>query len=80
MGAVAARGRKRKTPPAAQVARLAGGSVVGTAEPPVRHPLGAERRHLIRGVNRPVISLRLRGDGVTVGFPFPLPLYFLKIV
>jgi len=69
--------RKRKTPPAAQVA--SGWLVVLWSGRQSRR-LGirwvGERRHLIRGVNGPAISLRLRGAGLG----FCLCFFFFKLI
>lgn len=75
MGEVAARERKRKTPPAVQVA--SGWLVVlWSAQQSCRLGIRwvGERRHLIHGVNGPVILLRLQGAGV--GFLFLVFLNF----
>lgn len=78
MGEAAKRERKRKTPPVVQVA--SGWLVVLWSARQSRR-LGicwvGERRHLIRGVNGPAISLRLRGAGVGVFLGFFSSLFFI---
>lgn len=80
----ATRERKRKTP---LVVQVASGWLVVLWSARQSRRLGicwvGERRHLIRGVNGPAISLRLRGAGVgvfLVWFFFFFPLYFLLLI